>query len=255
MAMMMGGSNGLDSIRSRGRYYDTLHSYDSYPDGWPIDLVATIPRRRDEYEKWLAETREIFTPYEDLFKDFLTVTRLHPEPGLDEAPFQVSCASLPPPPDDHQFTKSTKDNIHHAPSYIPKLIDTVIKGVYCIDIDNEVFTVDNKAHFKLDRISHINWTAALKERDTGFGFQDGSGGNILDRKLVPASALASIARSAQPPRPDLMEAYNKLQVEKVTPKALEGFAPAQRHGPLIIGTLFSLFRGEEKLVLEHCLGS
>lgn len=51
--------------------------------------------------------------------------------------------------------------------WLAPLNDFMIEWVYIIDLDREVFSVNNGAHFKLDRIPHIDWMGSLADGRLG----------------------------------------------------------------------------------------
>lgn len=138
------GTRGLRVVRFRKRYYISYHQYDSYPDGLGKQIEAEIPSDAEKYQEWLATQRTSAEEWEALYEDFLTI-----KPGNEVT------TDLP------GFMGS------QLPSLLAPLNDTYIEWVYTVDLDRETFSVNNGAHFKLDRIPHIDWINALANGGLG----------------------------------------------------------------------------------------
>lgn len=237
------GTRGLEIVRYRGRYYVYYHQYDSYPSGWPKDLVRNIPRKREEYEKWLTDERARYKKYRQALEAYLTISREEPEAGTDSVGHQLSCWA-PHPASTTAEWRTDCPKTETLPSYTVPFNDLYIEGIYTIDLDREVFTVNNTVHFKLDRVSHFEWFNAIAH-----------GGHTLEYAKVPRSALSSIHYAVTPSNITSKAATPKIVTTKVTPKGLSGFAPSERHGVLLCGGLFARYRDKESTMLEHLLRS
>jgi len=63
---------------------------------------------------------------------------------------------------------SWKDlDFERPPTWFAPLNNVMIEWVYIIDLDRELFSVNNGAHFRLDQISKLNWPEALGEGRLG----------------------------------------------------------------------------------------
>jgi len=63
---------------------------------------------------------------------------------------------------------SWKDlDFERPPTWFAPLNNVMIEWVYIIDLDRELFSVNNGAHFRLDQISKFNWPEALGEGRLG----------------------------------------------------------------------------------------
>ena len=70
------------------------------------------------------------------------------------------------------------------PSSIAPVNDDSIQWIYTVDLDREVFTVNNRAHFKLDQVPHIDWIRSLAN--------GGLGDTISLPGAVPMEAVTSL---------------------------------------------------------------
>ncbi|KAL9103373.1 MAG: hypothetical protein Q9163_001585 [Psora crenata] len=240
------GTRGLRIVRHRGRFYVKYYQFDSYPEGWPKDLVKQIPKDPKGFDKWLAEQRAQYDAYHEALESYLSVVRIETEKVSEEIHRQISCSSSPPPVEEW-FEGTGCEDTYGLPHYTTKLNDLYLEWTYTIDLDHEVFSVDSRVHFKLNYVSRIDWIDTLT--------RDNNGDSIFDLANTPKCVMGTNARLLRPLHPEMMAAYDALQVTKVKPKGLAGFAPAQRHGPLLCGTLLQRFLQQEQPLLELLLGS
>ncbi|KAH0539040.1 hypothetical protein FGG08_004386 [Glutinoglossum americanum] len=195
-------TQGLYIHRYNGRYYVFYSHTDSYPDGLGSWIVADIPTDPDEYKKWLRRMRLKYAKIEKLLEEqVFTLTEADHQPSTD-AP-RVSR------PD---YAALIGDSIEQIPSVLPSLGEgDVIQWIYTVDLDRGVFSVDNGAHFHLDKIPRSDvWIKALA--------RDISGWRNLDTKLVPKECVAHLALTPRPPAPALLEVYKSLLVKSVRAK-------------------------------------
>ena len=155
------GTRGLRVVRFRKRYYQFYQQFDSYPTGLGSEVAATIPTDAVKYKEWLATERKSAEEWEALYEAFLSV-----KPG-NENP-----ANLP------EFMQ------RQVPSLLAPLNDTWIKWIYIVDLDREVFSVNNGAHFKLDQVPHIDWINSLAS--------GGLGDQISLPGTIPPEAVTSL---------------------------------------------------------------
>ena len=131
------GHTGLRVIRFHKRYYIF---YEDMP--WPTclgkQITRGIPADAAKYQEWLAAQRKVADAWEVLYEDFLSV-----KPGNEVT------ANLP------SFM------LGELPSFYTPLEEENIEFVYVVDLDREIFSVNNEYHFKLEQIPHINWIDAL----------------------------------------------------------------------------------------------
>ena len=132
------GTRGLRVVRFRKRCYEFYQQYDSYPEGLGSKIAATIPTDAVKYQEWLATQRKSAEEWETIYEAFLTV-----KPGNEVT------ADLP------DFMQQ------QHPSLLAPLNDLWIEWIYIVDLDREVFSVNNGAHFKLDQVPHVDWINSL----------------------------------------------------------------------------------------------
>ena len=141
------GTRGYKAWRFRKRYYVEYNGMDSYPEGLGTWIARGIPMGRDDYINWL-EARRREMAYRDAHLDRYLAIEQGPkqdESSDDEEPDECAIEFI-------------ADN---QPVWVVPLNDLFIEWVYIIDLDREIFSVNNGAHYKLDRIPHINWIESL----------------------------------------------------------------------------------------------
>ncbi|KAL8938607.1 MAG: hypothetical protein Q9211_003132, partial [Gyalolechia sp. 1 TL-2023] len=165
------GTRGLRIVRFRGRYWGFSHRWDSYHKGMGNSLVESIPTDPEEYKKWLQASRELFARWDDLLQVLMSI-----EPAslrnintdqslvgvLDEA-FDARLEKFPTP-----------------------FLDLSIDFTYTFDLDHEVFSIDNSAHFHLQHIPrNSKWIDAVCLDDFNRRF--------VHPRLTTEESLASLA--------------------------------------------------------------
>lgn len=110
-----------------------------------------------------------------------------------------------------------------VPCYRTGFNDLYIEWTYTIDLDREVFSINNGVHFKLNKIPEDDWDKAL-------GFDSDSGRFILP-SLVPADPLASLASQSKDPCHS--SRLWSIAYEKLVPQPVRTSTPPQgvRSGP------------------------
>ena len=141
------GTRGYKAWRFRKRYYVQYNSMDSYPEGLGTWIAQGIPTGRKDYIKWLEAQRTEMKERDACLDRYLAVepNSKQSESGDDEEPDESAIEFI----------------AEDQPIWIVPLNDLFIEWVYIIDLDREIFSVNNGAHYKLDRIPHINWIESL----------------------------------------------------------------------------------------------
>ena len=122
-----------------------------------------------------------------------------------------------------------------TPSYQVALNDLWIEWVYTIDLDNEVFSIDNSAHFVLSKIPRGNWAESLAEDRLGI--------RLVLPHLVPSDSIASFPRVKSGPSADVSSTYAQdLKMQIVQAKRYSDFPPSHRHGPVLLEHLWIYLR-------------
>lgn len=228
------GTRGYKAWRFRKRYYYHYNRYDSYPGGLGQELADGVPSISQEYSAWLEDQRKMVAKWEAQWDEYLAV-----DPSSDNP------LELP----DHlpEFM------IQEQPGWMVPLNDLYIEWVYILDLDREVFSVNNGAHFKLDRISHIDWTAALAD--------GGRGDKIVLPGMVPEDAVVNLvvdphqtysSANTSLEKPTTTQSSD-LTHRLVTAKNLRHFPWRHRHGPMLRSFLFYLLRERMKEDLAAAL--
>ncbi|KAI9038050.1 uncharacterized protein KD926_011288 [Aspergillus affinis] len=139
------GTRGLFFVRCRGRYFAYYNHFDSYPDGLGSAIIQQIPENRDEYREWLQAMRVRYSKLATHYEGQCL-------PVSVKADQSDPTGSLP-----ERYIKSflsVDDRLEHSPLQIvmPDAEIWFIEWTYTLDLDREVFTVDNVLHFKLTKI-------------------------------------------------------------------------------------------------------
>ena len=183
------GTRGLRVVRFRKRYYQFYQQLDSYPEYLGSKIAATIPTDAVKYQEWLATQRKSVEEWEALYEAFLTV-----KPG-NENP-----ADLP------EFMHQ------QIPSLLAPLNDLFIEWIYIVDLDREVFSVNNGAHFKLDQVPHIDWINSLTCGSLG--------DQISVPGTIPLEALTSLVAERTFQTSNLSQKLSDLDVGFTFPHSL-----------------------------------
>lgn len=222
------GTRGYRVTRFRGRYYRFYNHWDSYPEGLGKDIAKTIPADPKAYQEWLAKRRQEALEWHNALERFLCKKKAE---DLDVITPKIQNVEI----EDRYATNIQPWGVGTdvLPNFTPAFNDLHIEWVYTIDLDNEVFTIDNGAHLHLIHASDLTWIDALAH-----GFW---GDKFLLPGTMPEEAIACIV--ARPPKPSrkILDTYTKLNVEMVQPKGLKGFSPSHRHGPLFRSRIYGFF--------------
>lgn len=222
------GTRGYRVIRFRGRYYRFYNHFDSYPEGLGTEIVSQIPTDPESYQQWLAARRQEALRWETALERFLCKKRAgYEDPDADTAA-TVS--------DDTESETEDDERIwgEGLPGFTPVLNDLFIEWVYTIDLDFEVFTVDNGAHFHLKCIPRPGWIDALCH-----GWY---GDRVSLSAHVPDEDSACVAFDPPPPDVGMLEMYKTLDVSIVEAKGLNTIPPTQRHGPFLRARIFQFLQ-------------
>ncbi|KAL8911488.1 MAG: hypothetical protein Q9171_003349 [Xanthocarpia ochracea] len=207
------GTRGYKAWRLRKRYYFQYNHWDSYPEGLGKDIAKTIPTDPEEYAAWLEAQRKMVTEWEAMWMKYLTLKH-----------------------DGEQSAELPKFMWDYQPSFLAPLNDVYIEWVYIIDLDREIFSVSNGAHFKLDRIPHIDWIGALNVGSLG--------DQICLPALLPEGACTNVVAEPSTILPDLVTTDgepSEATSEYVTPKSVKDIPWRRRHGPSFHSLMFYLW--------------
>ena len=229
------GTRGYRVIRFRGRYYCFYNHYDSYPENLGNSIVHEIPTDPTAYQQWLIKQRWQALKWDHAIHQFLC--RPHPssEDDVETDDGQIKLM------DEYPWGIDTET----LPDFKPGFNNVFIEWVYTIDLDKEVFTVNNGAHFKLDQIPRGAWINAMAHTFVG--------DTVVLPGSVPKEAIADLVVKPQAPSPNLLIKYNGLEISIVEAKGLGAFYPTQRHGPLLRAKIFNLFEQAHEDILSTAL--
>ncbi|KAL8973924.1 MAG: hypothetical protein Q9197_001835 [Variospora fuerteventurae] len=168
------GTRGYRIVRYRGRYWCFYNHWDSYLEGMGNSLVESIPTDPDEYKDWLQAMRERFAKWDHLLQNILCIQ-----------PDRISHITSDQTVGD--FLDEAFDvRLERFPTSGPGSLNLLIEHTYTYDLDQEVFSVDNTAHFRLQHIPRNRaWIEALCEDETSRRF--------VHPRLAPEESLASLA--------------------------------------------------------------
>ena len=118
--------------------------------------------------------------------------------------------------------------------------------MYTIDLDNEVFSIDNSAHFVLHKIPRGVWAESLAEDPRGI--------RLVLPHVVPSDSIASFPRAKYGSSADVSPAYaQNLTMQIVKAKKFSDFPHSHRHGPVLLEHLWIYLQRSIKDQLIHVL--
>ena len=194
--------------------------------------MESIPADPEDYQEWLQSQRDFFGKWDSILQRILTIQpedmyKLH----LDEPQTHVIHAT---------FDELLQGD---APSYYQSEFDyTWFEWIYIINLDREIFSVNNGAHFRLNQIP-AGWSKALFTDDTGHIF--------LLPQLVPPESIATLA--LDPPGFPTSIEYEKLQTRQVKSESLNHISPFHVIGPKLQWVLFNSFQKTKQADLSVSL--
>lgn len=237
------GTRGYRVTRFRRRYYRFYNHWDSYPEGLGKDMATEVPADPTAYQEWLAQRRQEALGWHNALERFLC------RKNAEE--FSVTAKDIDDLENEGETGADTPQPWGVAtdvlPDFTPAFNDLYIEWIYTIDLDNEVFTIDNGAHVHLIRASDLSWIEALAH-----GFY---GDKILLPGYIPKDATADIVIKLPEPSSSILDTYTNLDVKIVQAKGLHGFPPSHKHGPLLRSRIFYFFREIYEPILAATLMS
>ncbi|KAI4116182.1 MAG: hypothetical protein LQ345_003354 [Seirophora villosa] len=194
------GTRGLRIVRYRGRYWCFYNHWDSYLDGMGNSLVETIPTDPHEYKIWLQTLHERFAKWDALLQDFLCVKADHLSTITSNRAVE-------------EFLDEAFDSRLEAfPTSTPASLNTSIEYMYTFDLDQEVFSVDNTAHFRLQHIPRNGqWMDAI--------CQDRNWRNFVHPRLTPKGSVGTLARDNNAFSPEDEAYWKGLPTREIAAKA------------------------------------
>ena len=191
------GTRGYRIIKFRGRYWIFYNHWDSHPNGLGQWLVDSIPADPGQYQKWLQSQRDIFAKWDSLLDEILTIRPEDMRKLLLNEPRKAVFSAA--------FDDRLKDNA--PPSYASAGHNSYIEWTYTIDLDREVFSVGDGAHFTLNKVPGLWYKAFFEDRESN---------KFLLPQLVPAESVATSV--LDPPSFMIPARYQRLQSRIVKPR-------------------------------------
>ena len=217
------GTRGFRIIEFKGRYWIFYNHWNSSPDGLGNSLVESIPEDPEKYQKWLQSQRDFFTKWDSLLQEFLTI---QPD-NLRQLQSDRTHMPVFHGASDERLQGDSPPCCQYRVNYL------FVAWTYTIDLDREVFSVDNGAHFRLDYIPRNGqWIRAV--------LIDNKGVRCLLPHLVPAQSVATLA--VDPPVIGVSSKYETLQTRLVKPKGLDHIPSSHLTGPRLRWMLFNFFQ-------------
>lgn len=228
------GTRGFRIIKFRGRYWIFYNHWDSYPNGLGKSLVGGIPTDPEEYQKWLQSQRDTFAKWDSLLRELLTI---QPEDMC-----KLRSSERLSPVCHAAFDERLQEDA--PPYYASGFNDLFIEWIYTIDLDQEVFSVDNGAHLHLNHIPRKDeWIEAL--------FRDSEGNRFLLPQLVSAQSVATL--SLDPPNLTSSTKYETLQTRLFKAKGLDYLSPSNLTVPRLRWMLFNYIQKSQQRNLSVTL--
>lgn len=218
------GSRAFRTVRYRGRYYLLYNRFNSYPTGLEKEVQAEILTEPVAYAIWLTEERDRYEILAKKLEEYLIVRYYN----VGEEPQESS----------HSAARSQMDSRDHDNEnllgYTPvnlRYPDAQWDSV--VGFDLEVFTINNSAHMKLDRIPKHGWIQALVEAARG--------NLIILPGLVAKGCVADLLGNVEPTSVKTFNLYDRLAVNIVSSKGID-IPLSQRHGPHLSTRIFVMFQ-------------
>ena len=162
--------------------------------------MDSIPADPGQYQKWLQSQRDFFAKWDSLLNEILTIQPEDMRKLLSDEPQKAVFSA--------SFDDRLKANA--PPWYASAGHDGYIEWTYTIDLDREVFSVGDSAHFTLNQVP-VLWIKAL--------FEDRERNKFLLPQLVPAESVATLV--LDPPSFMFSAHYPSLQTRLVRPKNVD----------------------------------
>lgn len=233
------GTRGFKTIRYRGRYYCFFNRLDSYPEGLGREIQHEIPEAPEAYAKWLSEQREKYEGLHKQLEEYLSVRRYNAGEDLRENGRSAARPQLDTRP-------LNTCEIRKLPSYMPEDLDEHdALWQYTVDLDLEVFTINNSAHMKLNYIPRSGWIQALIKapRDD----------YIILPGLVPKDCIADLVLKTKVVPVRAFNLYDSLGVTIDNRKIITDTPFSHRHGSRLGALVFKMFQGTQGESFENLL--
>ncbi|KIW22033.1 uncharacterized protein PV07_12573 [Cladophialophora immunda] len=220
-------TRGFHIVLCGRRYFVYGYDGDAYPSGLGRNIVDDIPNDERLYQDWLQREREKVKCYvADLEKTAFTVTKSTLAKGRSSETLQ----------DTYEPTWSLIDGLTSLPS---SLCDVERhEWIYLVDLDSELFSINNWMVFELDDIPRDRWIPAVlhgegEERDgqkRAFELCPEAGWRIDPPDYFPLSQ--------GPQRDEYRSLYRRYDVSIVAPIEHDTIGARTSWGPSVAGAIF-----------------
>ena len=226
---------GCLAYRFRGRYYclvDTSHDDRGFPQSFGESIVSDIPFSPAEYHKWRMALQSQLEEWEQAL-----MTHILPIP--EELINSMSCEEGEGLYFESRVDAYLDDRMLYTPSLRLPERDDLMRRVYIIDLDNDLFIVDGGAHFKLDQIGRHGF-----DSDTALasGFTHA---RMLNVEEVPAPIVPHRRSTGELTRNTLAPG---LEMKVITAKGLGAFSKDTVSGARF---LLELWKGLRKRIADE----
>ena len=233
------GTRGFKTIRYRGRYYCFYSRFDSYPEGLGKQIQNEIPTTPEAYAEWLFEQREKYEAIHKQLEDYLSVRCYN----AGEYPCENGRSAARPQLDTRPLNMF---EIIKLPSYIPEDISEYdALWDYVVDLDREVFTINNSAHMKLNHIPKHGWIRAL--------IKAARHDYILLPGLVPKDSVTDLVLKTEAIPVEVLDLYDSLGVTIDNRISIAAIPFSYRHGSRLAALVFEVFQRTQRESLENLL--
>ncbi|KAM5431570.1 hypothetical protein McanMca71_004805 [Microsporum canis] len=190
------GTRGYKIVRYKGRYWVYYNHYDSYPENFGVKIVSRIPVDPAEYKAWLEKQRATYESRTAQLEKLLCIT---------EERVQTILA-----PTKNAYPWESIDNVELLPSHCGEVSnDLFIEWIYIIDLDEEVFSINNSIFFDLCNIPRERWLEAFE-------------GTEYSTTICPEASLSPITPkyftddAERDQYKEAYEGYNSSRLDRIT---------------------------------------
>ncbi|KAL8858823.1 MAG: hypothetical protein Q9178_004740 [Gyalolechia marmorata] len=167
-------------------------------------LVKSIPSDPEAYQRWLQSHRTLFAKWDDLLQRTLCI-------GEDQLRNIKSDRTLV-----GFLGEAFDERMCDIPIYNPGWAEWDAKYTYTINLDLEVFTIDNTAHYRLDKIPRDEWMRAL-DTDKHPYVPNKRSRRFVHPRLAPDESLDSLAVETLAFTPDDKAYWKSVPKRNVLP--------------------------------------
>ena len=94
------------------------------------------------------------------------------------------------------------------PTFFTRLNDSRYRWIYVIDLDREIFEVNNTVRFSLEMIPHFDWVSLFEENEDPAHEDGAKSRHATKLQTVPPGGIASFIQATKPG--EAYESYFRL---------------------------------------------